>query len=449
MQKNLKLKGRILLGYAIPIPLSFLIAWLVYSNTNLVGESIEQANASRDALEVTDRMESEASAMERAMRGYLLSKQPRYLDSFQDASRSLAEASQAAEKLIKDPNQDIFTKEQKQLFDQLLVNTVQLRKIDQQMLSLARIGKMPEAMKVFQKDESAQLAAKIKALNNTFNQASLAQLQEIQSNTQNSLNLLTKVALFGTLIAAAGSITFGLLLASRIQETINRTVSAIATSSNEIAASVEQQEHSANQQAAAVNETTTTMDELSVSSRASAEQAEAAREKIDRISQQINQLSEQLSQINNIANLVSDIANQTNMLAINAAVEAVRAGDHGKGFAVVATEIRRLADQSKRSAEKINSLVDDIQNSSKGSILITDNGRRGIEGIVSAIDNIALNIHQISLNVRQQAIAIDQVVNAMNDINQSSQQTASGINQTKVSILQLNDAAKNLKSVVG
>ena len=447
MQSNLKLRGRILLGYAVPIPLSFLIAWLVYSNTNLVAKSIAQGNASRDALEITDRIESDASAMERSMRGYLLSQQSRYLDTYQDAFKSLSPSYVIAEKLIKDSEANTFSENQKDIFDRLIASSQRLQKIDGKIIDLARSGKMPEAIRLFQIDESSKLVVQIKTLNNSFNQQALKQLQPTQVNTQNSLNLLIGIALFGTIVSTIASLTLGILLASQIQETINNAVSSIATSSNQIAASVEEQERSATQQSTAVHETTTTMDELGVSARASAEQAEAARVKVDRIAEQIRQLSEQLSQINKIANLVSDIANQTNMLAINAAVEAVRAGEHGKGFAVVATEIRRLADQSRKSAEKINTLVEDIQ-SNKTGIAIADDGTTGIEGIVSAINNIVVNVQQISLNVRQQAIAIQQVVNAMNDFNQSAQQTAAGINQTRVSILQLNDAAKNLKSVV-
>ncbi|MBD2185320.1 CHASE3 domain-containing protein [Planktothrix sp. FACHB-1355] len=448
MLGNLKLRGRILVGYGVPIPLSFLLALLVYSNTNLVAQSLSQANASRDALEITDRMESEASAMERSTRGYLLTRQQSYLDRFKQASESLSEASTSAEKLIKDSKQEFFSNEQKNIFDRLVLTVKRLRSLDERMINLVRNGKGSEAIKIFVKDESALLSSQIKDLNNTFNDIALKQLRQTQSNTTNSLELLTWVAVFGTLIAAIASVIFGLLLASNIQQAINKNVSTIATSSNEIAASVEQQERSASQQAAAVNQTTITMDELGVSSKASAEQAEAARLKVDRIAQQIMQLSEQLSQINSIANLVSDIANQTNMLAINAAVEAVRAGEQGKGFAVVATEIRRLADQSKRSAEKIATLVADLQNTTKASVLITDANMAGIEGIVSAVNNISVNIQQISLNVRQQALAIDQVVTAMNDFNESAQQTAAGINQTRVSVLQLNETAKNLKSVI-
>jgi len=190
------------------------------------------------------------------------------------------------------------------------------------------------------------------------------------------------------------------------------------------------------------------MDELLASSRISAEQAEAAaagakqvllliegnaensamegksslREKVGQLAQEILRLSDQTRQIGMISTLVSDLANQTNMLALNAAVEAVRAGEHGKGFNVIATEIRKVADQSKGSAQKINALVRDIQNATNSTVMVTEEGKRNVESVVDAVHNITLNSQQISLNANQQAIAISQVVEAMNHLNKVASQ---------------------------
>ncbi|HEY9659250.1 MAG TPA: methyl-accepting chemotaxis protein, partial [Allocoleopsis sp.] len=243
-------------------------------------------------------------------------------------------------------------------------------------------------------------------------------------------------------------------------------------------------------QAVSVNQTTTTLDELGASSRQSAEQAEAAvsgarqalvlagdgtkavertmegmgnlKQKVGAIADQILRLSEQTSQIGSISGLVSDLANQTNMLALNAAVEAVRAGEHGKGFAVVAAEIRKLADQSRNSAEKIGALVTDIQNAINSTVMATDEGTKTVEegvriaqqtadsfsGVADAVNNVVLNSQQISLNVKQQAIAVQQVVDAMNSLNIAAKETATGIGQIRVGTQRLNEAAQELKAVV-
>src|SRR5690606_34190453 len=77
--------------------------------------------------------------------------------------------------------------------------------------------------------------------------------------------------------------------------------------------------------------------------------------------EKIKQLSRQSAEIENITKVITDITDQTNLLALNAAIEAARAGEHGKGFAVVADEVRKLAEQSKNSASQIAGLTSTIQ----------------------------------------------------------------------------------------
>ena len=271
---------------------------------------------------------------------------------------------------------------------------------------------------------------------------------------------------------------------------LKNSISTISTSSSQIAATVEEQERIASQQATSVNETTVTMDELEATSLQSAEQAEATstasrqalqlaeggiqavsetlqgmsvlEEKVAAIASQTMRLSEQTNQIGNISGLVSDLANQTNMLALNAAVEAVRAGEHGKGFSVVAAEIRKLADQSKKSAENISALVSEIQNEINLTVMVTDEGTKtvktGVEiaqktdlafaGVADAINKVVLNNQQISLNLKQQVDGMQQVVEAMNNINQGAKETVTGISQTRMGTKQLNEAAFEIEQLV-
>jgi methyl-accepting chemotaxis protein len=294
----------------------------------------------------------------------------------------------------------------------------------------------------------------------------------------------------GVGMTAAVVSAIAIFLARRTTRSVNKIVRAIASSSSQIAVTVEQQERIASQQLYAVDRTATTMDELGESSKACAEQATSAAfgaaqalkltaggsqavdntlkematltKNVAAIQTQILRLSEQTDRIGNISSLVSDLANQTNMLAINAAVEAVRAGESGKGFAVVAKEIRKLADQSKESASKINALVADIQKAIRSTATVTNDGIKTVEngvklalktadsfaGVAEAIDSIVLNSKQISFTARNQAIAIEDVVEAVNSLNLAAQETASGISQVKVGISQLNQAAQDLKSVV-
>ncbi len=293
------------------------------------------------------------------------------------------------------------------------------------------------------------------------------------------------------ILGALGTVLpIGIFRGRQLVQLIKGLVNGISSASQQIFSTLDEQERIASQQAASVSETTTTMDELEASSRQSSEQAKSAvtaaqealtlaqggteavgetlegmftlEKKVGAIAEQIVLLSEQANQIGSISQFVSDVANKTNMLALNSSVEAVRAGEHGKGFSVVANEIRKLADQSQRSAEKINNLVTEIQGAINSTVMVTEEGTKtvaaGVEtakktdrafsGVTDAVNKVVVNNQQISLNLKQQVNAIQQVVQAMDSINQGAKETSIGISQTKVGTQQLNETAQELDQIV-
>jgi methyl-accepting chemotaxis protein len=301
---------------------------------------------------------------------------------------------------------------------------------------------------------------------------------------------LAWVIFFGTVTTAIFATTIAYFLANYITSFIRNIANAIADSSASIAITVEQQERTVTEQASSVNETTTTVDELGSTSRQSAQQAEVSTKgasqalalaeegekavkqtmtgvanlkgKVEAIAEQILNLSEQTGQISQISDSVAKIAKQTNMLALNAAVEAVRAGEHGRGFGVVASEIRKLADESKKSAEKINHIVTDIQAAMNSTITVTNEGTKTADssiqltkdtaqsflGVKEAVNNVFLNSQQISLSAKQQAVAIQQILSAVGEINLGAKETAQGITQVRHSTTKLTSVAQKLKTSV-
>ncbi|MEG3861266.1 HAMP domain-containing methyl-accepting chemotaxis protein [Microcoleus sp. herbarium12] len=309
--------------------------------------------------------------------------------------------------------------------------------------------------------------------------------QEIAANIQHLTVLLVCTLILALLSAAV----LTAIVSRDIVNPIVQSVKKIVSSSMQITTAVDRQEYTISQQAHAVNQTTATMNELSVASSMSAKQAEASavsahqtltlaesgtqsvaktmqgivtlQEKVGAIAKQINDLNENAVKISGISELVAELANQTNMLALNAAVEAVRAGENGKGFAVVATEIRRLADRSKQSADNINALVKEIQVAIGNTAMVTDEGSKtateGIKqaegttkifaGVADAVDKVFLNNQQIALNANQQAIAIQQVLAAMNNVNLGATEAATSLAQVKLSTELLNETAAELKKL--
>ncbi|MEO5353623.1 MAG: methyl-accepting chemotaxis protein [Magnetococcus sp. XQGC-1] len=292
------------------------------------------------------------------------------------------------------------------------------------------------------------------------------------------------------------TLLFGLVVvvgwwhARAISHSLSQVANNLATSVAQMTATVGIQERIIAQQATSVQETNTTMEELGRSAQQSAEQANAAadgtqsalqfseqgmqrvaetlrsmentREQMENIARQIQLLSEQTGQIREIADLVSDFANETKMLAMNAAVEAVRAGEQGKGFAVLAMETRKLADESKRSVGQINERVVKIQQATSATVQVAEAGSKSVRaGIVitrntaksfqtlgDAVGSVSQGAQQISLNVRQQSVAIRQVVEAMKTINEGSRESALGISQVKTGIQTLHEAAQTLRSMI-
>ena len=309
-----------------------------------------------------------------------------------------------------------------------------------------------------------------------------------QENTDhvNSIRL-TAIGLFVTDLAAL--IAVGIIIQG-ITKSLNKSTENVSSNSLKISNTLQQQEKLLTEQASSVRTTTSTIEELGAASMRSAIQAESSsseaqkalnlsesgsetvsrtldgiidlRSKVEAIADKIMQLSAQTAQISTVSDLVADIANQTNMLSLNAAVEAARAGEQGKGFAVVAGEVRKLADQSKKSAEKINTLISEVQASINNTVMVTDEGTKtaaagiilasetaeAFAGIERAINEVFSNSRDISDSSKRQAITIQQAVASINAINLGSQETAAGVAEVKAATNELVETTTQLQLIV-
>lgn len=480
---KLNIRNRMLLAYVAPAAIYLGFPVLVYTTTNQVLNNFQEVERIENVIRKTNDMSAGAEQMVRGMRGYLINKNPLFLKDFQKGGELARQSADSVELIVENSEQRMRLERMLALCDEYYESSNEIVRLLQQ-------NKRAEALAIFNTGKQTKFVDEFVKVNQQFRDLEVKSIKQATEKTKESLVFLISSLVFGSVFLLLLGALLAWLISSGIAETIDRAVSSIASSSTEIAATVEEQERMASQQAASVNQTTTTMDELGASSRATAQQIETAviqamqalnlagggtkaveqtleamatlKTKVQDMQGQIMQLSEQTDRIGNISTLVSDLANQTNMLALNAAVEAVRAGEHGKGFGVVASEIRKLADRSKKSGTQINLLVADIQRAINSTVMVTDEGTKTVEagvniasetaaafaGVANAINNVVLNSQQISLNAKQQTIAIEQVVQAMNSLNQAAAQTACGISQTKVGTQKLNEAALDLKAIL-
>lgn len=490
MFAKLKLRQRILLGYLVPFLLLLAVMGAVYSNAQTANQENTENDETAPFINDVQIAADSLVRMQRASFAYVLTNGGAYTGGSGYPKQIYEASASRFQELMKklDPLADKAG--QQDALRQMAVIGNNIGEVTRHYITLIDEGKEKQAIIEVRRGESIKLSGQLDPLLDTIVKTEMARRNKQDAEIAKLIDGMQNTVVTGTLLAIALMVALGFWIATAVSRNITASATQISAASSEIAATIAQHERTASQQAAAVNETSATIDELSASSRQSAEQAAnsaalaersstatvqgnavtqqavaamaSLQNKIGAMADQILHLGEQTGQIGNIATLLKDLGGQINMLALNAAVEAARAGEHGKGFAVVASEIRKLADQSKKSAEQTAVLVTDIQKATNSSIMMTEEGTRTVTEVTQLVQKVAdlfnnldrlasgvnENAQQMMLNTKQQSAAFAQVVEATNSIASGAKETVAGIGQTKIGVLNLNNAAENLKAIV-
>lgn len=291
----------------------------------------------------------------------------------------------------------------------------------------------------------------------------------------------------GTLVEA-----FGIMIDDMRDQIgrIRETTEVLDTSASEISASISRVAESTNQTSAAVTQVTTTVRQVKQAAQFAVDQAGRvarsslhavritedtrlnAEDRIQRIhlikeqmvsiGEIVVRLSDQSRSVEEIIATVQDLADQSNLLAVNASIEAARAGDRGKGFSVVAQEIKLLADQSKQATEQVRAILEDSRKLVSSVVMATEQGNKTVQagvdqsaGAAESIDRLAVGVtesaaaaNSIEDTINRQFAAVDQVFTAMTSIEDAMRKMSDGAEHADRSVHRLATVGSNLRNMM-
>jgi methyl-accepting chemotaxis protein len=277
---------------------------------------------------------------------------------------------------------------------------------------------------------------------------------------------------------------------NRMVMSVKEAIQQLSTSANELMAISAQQASGSAEQASAVQQATTTSEEIAATAKQVSENAgrvetladnaaasstegqEAVstavggmsrlKDQVQSIAEAMLELGENSQKIGGIIDIIDEISDQTNLLSLNAAIEAAGAGEAGKRFSVVANEVRRLADRTADATNQVKTLIVQIQQATNSTIMLTEEGSKGVDAASSLVANISEALEKITsavaettsaaseikLMTQQQTTASEQMTETIVEVRDVAVQVAASSQETTQSIAELTSLAERLQDLV-
>jgi methyl-accepting chemotaxis protein len=481
---GMTIQRRLILGFVLGPLALLMIGWVAYSNTQAMIDLRAKREHTRLLLEKVGDALLQAVNAETGERGFLLSGNEAYLQPYKLGRVALETDIKS---LLEMTVNEAHLHNQVETLADILDQRVQQL---EETIAARRTKGLDAALQIIQTNAGKRTLDRARDVIKTIRSDQRIVLDQQVEKTGRLTSQTLNTILFGTLAAFLAVCIGGFLIARSITRPIAGTVQALASTATEILAGTSQQASSMREQSTAVAETVTTVDEVLQTANQAADRAKTVadsamhaaevgaagkqsvmntlammddvKEQTATIAETILSLSERAQAIGEIIAAVNEITERSNLLALNAAIEASRAGEHGRGFSVVASEIKNLADQSKKATAQVRQILGDIQKSTNTAVLVTEQGTKSvhqairtanesgetISSLVETMDAAARAATQIAASASQQATGMSQIHQAMSHINEASNQNLAATRQSEQAAQDLHTLGTRLKAMI-
>ncbi|MDI1443134.1 methyl-accepting chemotaxis protein [Polyangium sp. 6x1] len=467
MKRSWTVGQQLILGFIIPIVVLCVLGFSSFRLNQQMRQASAWAAHVQEEIDALHILLVDLQDMESGQRGYVISGTDEFFQTYADAlGRYKSHLVRVRELVgISNPEQARRLAELERTVDERVTfceQNIQIRKTEGLAPALAHIGtakgkRLTEAIRAIMDDITAAETATLEARTHEAHRASTA---------------LDRMLVAGTSFAVLVVAFVAYVIIRRLDRQIGDSVQRMQSAAAELEAAATQQVRGAKEQASSATEVSTTVRELAVTARQVSESAQrvtrmasdtaqsarggdqvlvTAQESMGAVHRQVQaivghmlDLGRKSQEIGGILDIINELSEQTNILAINATIEAVGAGESGRRFGVVASEIRKLADRVGMSTKEIRRLIDDIRGAANTTVMATEDGAKAVESSTRRFDDVAENLRriidyvngtaeaarEIELSTKQQTTAMEQVSSAVMEVAQTARETEVSSAQT-------------------